>query len=362
MNDNNLNNNINVTPEGNANPQPIPNPVPPQPVQPQPMPNTELGTPQPVPMNNGVVTPPQPVQPTTLPNQPAAPTPMPNPVEQPVMGATVQEPQPMTNNIPNQNNVPPTPQQPNQMTNQSAQPQPMPQQPVSPQKPPKQKSSPLLIVLMFVAIIGGAAYFGYNKFFANSSSNNGDQGTGTTVTDNIEDSTSTAPETIAKEKMPIMIVLSHKWNYCGKANTEDTIHQNDSNNIERTYWASVDFKSIEELKNYMNSLMSEKLIKKNYEFDNKDYFIEKDGKLYYQPSNKDCGYDFVYDNSIINEKGNYQISNESDNSFDVVVTLPYTVSCEEKENTLTAKATFTKEGNNWIISKYEDDAIYQVKY
>ena len=94
MNDNNLNNNVNLTPEGTQTPVTIPNPVPQQPVNPTPMPNIGLASQQPAPMNNGVVTPQQPVQPAAMPNQmpqqQITPTPMSNPIEQPVMGTSIQ--------------------------------------------------------------------------------------------------------------------------------------------------------------------------------------------------------------------------------------------------------------------------------
>ena len=159
MNDNNINNNVNLTPAGTQTPGTIPNPVPQAPVQPTPMPNTGLEAPQPAPMNNGVATPQQPIMGSTIPNQmpqePVTPTPMTNPVQQPVMGAPVQPPQQqVANNIPNPNTVPPTPQQLNQMEIQPIQ-----QQPVQQDAPKqKQKSNPVLIVLMFVALIGGAKY------------------------------------------------------------------------------------------------------------------------------------------------------------------------------------------------------------
>ena len=335
MNDNNLNNNINVTPEGNANPQPIPNPVPPQPVQPQPMPNTELGTPQPVPMNNGVVTPPQPLQPTTLPNQPVAPTPMPNPVEQPVMGATVQEPQPMPNNIPNQNTVPPTPQQPNQMMNQPV--QPMPQQPVSQEKPPKQKSNPVLIVLMFVAIIGGAAYFGYNKFFANSSSNNGDQGTGTTVTDN------TNAEITNDEAITIVKEIVKKYNqpygiYCGEVDYNDNIEENG-----KKYSASKTYKSMEEINKYLESFLSNNFINNNID---KTNYLEKDSKLYCNIPERGT--------LIYQEEGStFEIDDLTNNQIKASGTIN---NSREGGEIISShfELTLVNENNNWLLNEYQE--------
>ncbi len=57
------------------------------------------------------------------------------------------------------------------------------------------------------------------------------------------------------------------------------------------------------------------------------------------------------------------INKKSENTFDVLFTVPYTVGCiNDKEYQLNAKVSFTKEKDTWLISNYEDDAIYKVRY
>lgn len=367
MNDNNLNNNVNLTPEGTPTPGTIPNPVPQQPVNPTPMPNTGLASPQPEPMNNGVVTPQQPaampnqpVAPTTMsnpvgmgattqepeqpvqstpnqmPQQQIAPTPMSNPIEQPVMGTSIQEhqPQPMTNN--NQNPAQPTPQQLNQMELPPAQPTPQPQE-VPKQK---QKSNPVLIVLMFIAIIGGAAYFGYNKFFANSSSNSGNQNTGTTSIDNIEDSTAPDYESIAKELIDNYyknIFYGHTSIYCGNKDFDDTITKDDS----KQYTASKDYKTKEELSNYLSTIISANFLTKIVTDEN---YIEQDNKLYcYTPGRGSLEYD----------ESNIEL--ESTTEEEIIANVKVTANSEGDNKTeLNNKITIKKENGKWLIDSYEE--------
>ena len=340
MNDNNLNNNVNLTPEGTQTPVTIPNPVPQQPVNPTQMPNTGLETPQKTPMNNGVVTPQQPVQPAAMPNQmpqqQITPTPMSNPIEQPVMGTSIQEqqPQPMTNN--NQNPSQPTSQQLNQMELPPAQPTPQPQE-VPKQK---QKSNPVLIVLMFIAIIGGAVYFGYNKFFANSSSNIGNQNTGTTVTNNIEDSTATDYETIAKELIDNYyknIFYGHTSTYCGNKDFNDTITKDDS----KQYIASKDYKTKAELSSYLSTIISANFLTKIVTDEN---YIEQDNKLYCYTSGRGS---LEYDES--------NIELESTTEEEIIANVKVTAHSEGDNKTeLNNKITIKKANGKWLIDSYEE--------
>lgn len=337
MNDNNLNNNVNLTPEGTPIPGTIPNPVPQAPVQPTPMPNTGLETPQPVPMNNGIVTPQQPTQqvemPNQMPQQQVPPTPMSNPVEQPVVGTPVQEAQPMTNTIPNQNTMTSTQQQLNQMGVKQV------QQPVQPQEVPKQKqkSNPVLIVLMFIAIIGGAAYFGYNKFFANSSSNTSNQNTGTTVTDS---SATTDYETIAKELINNYyknIFYGHTATYCGDKDFNDTITKDDS----KQYTASKNYKTKAELSNYLSTIISENFITKILTDEN---YIEQDNKLYcYTPGTGSLEYD----------ESNIEL--ESTTEEEIKANVKVTAHSEGDNKTeLNNKITIKKANDKWLIDSCEE--------
>ena len=172
-------------------------------------------------------------------------------------------------------------------------------------------------------------------------------------------------EQIAKEKVPTMAIIAHRWNYCGKYDKNDRILKNDSNNIPREYWKATDFKTIKELSDFLHKTISEELINKYYDFNDTSRFFEKDGNLYFQPSSKDCGYDFVYDDTRLKNETTYEIINQTETSFDIIAKVPYTVGCGEESNntlTLTINVTISKINNSWIIIKYEDDSIYKVKY
>lgn len=325
MNNNNLNNNVNLTPEGTQTPVTIPNPVPQQPVNPTQMPNTGLASQQPAPMNNEEVNPQQPVQPAAMPNQmpqqQITPTPMSNPIEQPVMGTSIQEqqPQPMTNN--NQNPAQPTPQL-----------QEVPKQ--------KQKSNPVLIILMFIAIIGGAVYFGYNKFFANSSSDSVNQNTGTTSTDNIEDSTAPDYESIAKELIDNYyknIFYGHTSIYCGNKDFDDTITKDDS----KQYTASKDYKTKAELSNYLSTIISANFLTKIVTDEN---YIEQDNKLYcYTPGRGSLEYD----------ESNIEL--ESTTEEEIIANVKVTAHSEGDNKTeLNNKITIKKANGKWLIDSYEE--------
>lgn len=365
MNNNNLNNNVNLTPEGTQTPVTIPNPVPQQPVNPTQMPNTGLASPQPTPMNNGVVTPQQPVQPAAMPQQQITPTPMSNPIEQPVMGTSVQAPQPMTDNTPNQNTIPQTPPQPVQQTpqqlNQMELPpaQETPQQPVSPQK---QKSNPVLIVLMFVAIIGGAVYFGYNKFYANSSSNIGKQNTGTTVTDNTnekmqnDEAVKIVKDLFSNTTVQYLTDLP-SVTYC---KTEEKVYTEEELEIESKwngYHKCTDYKSYEELSNYFKSFFTE-------EFYNKDIankgavpeknseglynYYEKDGELYAAITGKAGN---LNKSKFLDEKTQYDITNLSSDNISSTINAKWE-NADGGEYSETIEISLKKINDKWLIDSY----------
>ena len=84
--------------------------------------------------------------------------------------------------------------------------------------------------------------------------------------------------TISKEKMPVMISLANKrrglYGYCGEFD-EDADFLTIGND---TYDLSSEFKSVSEVKKYLEENISSELI--NEYFDNNKY-QEKDGKLYW---------------------------------------------------------------------------------
>ena len=83
--------------------------------------------------------------------------------------------------------------------------------------------------------------------------------------------------TISKEKMPVMISLANQkrglYGYCGEFDEDADFLTIDSD----TYDLSSKFKSVSEVKKYLEESISSELI--NEYFDNNKY-QEKDGKLY----------------------------------------------------------------------------------
>ena len=113
--------------------------------------------------------------------------------------------------------------------------------------------------------------------------------------------------TISKEKMPVMISLANQkrglYGYCGEFD-EDADFLTIGND---TYDLSSEFKSVSEVKKYLEENISSELI--NEYFDNNKY-QEKDGKLYCMVAHK--GVDLAYlrnENMINNDNTKYYFLN-----------------------------------------------------
>ncbi len=165
---------------------------------------------------------------------------------------------------------------------------------------------------------------------------------------------------IANQRFEEMLLIAHKANYCGEtALASEDYFEERGDDYYRYYIASKDYKTIEELKSYISSILSEDLISKYFNYERG--YKEKDGKLYYLSSLKDCGYDFVY-NGVNISNDMIDISDVSGTSFKATLKFKYTVGCTSEEHELTANMVLTKKGDNYLITSYEDDAIYDVKY
>ena len=134
--------------------------------------------------------------------------------------------------------------------------------------------------------------------------------------------------------------------YCGEANAEDYIEFGSYETYDfRDYWASNTFKSINDIKEYYMSIMTDELIP-TYLNDGVSY-IEQEGKLYCQLSHKGCG-------DIYNENASmFTISSIESNMIVVDVIL----SSETCGSLLTRREgtieVVKKTNGNWVISKYE---------
>lgn len=161
--------------------------------------------------------------------------------------------------------------------------------------------------------------------------------------------------TISKEKMPAMISLANQkrglYGYCGEFDEDADFLTIDSD----TYDLSSKFKSVSEVKKYLEESISSELI--NEYFDNNKY-QEKDGKLYCMVAHK--GVDLAYlrnENMINNDNTKYEVLNLGSDSFDVEVVISYySVGDNTPSNLLTISSKIEKIDGKYIVTKYSDNA------
>ena len=160
--------------------------------------------------------------------------------------------------------------------------------------------------------------------------------------------------TISKEKMPVMISLANQkrglYGYCGEFD-EDADFLTIGND---TYDLSSEFKSVSEVKKYLEESISSELI--NEYFDNNKY-QEKDGKLYCMVAHK--GVDLAYlrnENMINNDNTKYDVLNFGNDSFDVEVVISYyLVGDNTPSNLLTISSKIEKIDGKYVVTKYSDN-------
>ena len=160
--------------------------------------------------------------------------------------------------------------------------------------------------------------------------------------------------TISKEKMPVMISLANQrrglYGYCGEFD-EDADFLTIGND---TYDLSSEFKSVSEVKKYLEESISSELI--NEYFDNNKY-QEKDGKLYCMVAHK-C-VDLAYlrnENMINNDNTKYDVLNLGNDSFDVEVVISYySVGDNTPSNLLTISSKIEKIDGKYVVTKYSDN-------
>lgn len=160
--------------------------------------------------------------------------------------------------------------------------------------------------------------------------------------------------TISKEKMPVMISLANQkrglYGYCGEFD-EDADLLTIGND---TYDLSSEFKSVSEVKKYLEENISSELI--NEYFDNNKY-QEKDGKLYCMVAHK--GVDLAYlrnENMINNDNTKYDVLNLGNDSFDVEVVISYySVGDNTPSNLLTISSKIEKIDGKYVVTKYSDN-------
>lgn len=160
--------------------------------------------------------------------------------------------------------------------------------------------------------------------------------------------------TISKEKMPVMISLANQkrglYGYCGEFD-EDADFLTIGND---TYDLSSKFKTVSEVKKYLEESISSELI--NEYFDNNKY-QEKEGKLYCMVAHK--GVDLAYlrnENMINNDNTKYEVLNLGSDSFDVEVVISYySVGDNTPSNLLTISSKIEKIDGKYVVTKYSDN-------
>ena len=160
--------------------------------------------------------------------------------------------------------------------------------------------------------------------------------------------------TISKEKMPVMISLANQkrglYGYCGEFDEDADFLTIDND----TYDLSSKFKTVSEVKKYLEESISSELI--NEYFDNNKY-QEKDGKLYCMVAHK--GIDLAYlrnENMINNDNTKYEVLNLGSDSFDVEVVISYySVGDNTPSNLLTISSKIEKIDGKYVVTKYSDN-------
>lgn len=155
---------------------------------------------------------------------------------------------------------------------------------------------------------------------------------------------------IAKEKMPVVLSFIKQtdgvYTYCGKSVNSDMTKDN------LLYLKSTQFKSLEELKNYLTSVMTKEMFNM-YFLTGENKYVEKDGLLYcsYVPADGLATHYMSEDSINKLDNLSYNILNKTDNSFEASLTFTYSSAIEEVTNELhTFNASFVKENNIWLVN------------
>ena len=137
------------------------------------------------------------------------------------------------------------------------------------------------------------------------------------------------------EKYYNTIFEKHSSNYCGELNYSDT--------YEVYYINTKTYNTIEEIKNYYKTFISEKYINENLI----NNFKEKQNKLY-------CLAKEVSD--LIYQPNSFKITNINKTKTEIEIEGTFeTIENElNPKESFNMKATLIKENNNWVIDKYQD--------
>lgn len=203
----------------------------------------------------------------------------------------------------------------------------------------KGMSQILIIILTIIGIclVGFCAWYGVNYFKGENKLNNSGA---SEVEDNSHDVINEPENYIKNAELEAEFSKIHKfaydyflsWPYCGESEIV---------NGDELLRVSKQFKTYNELLNYLNKYMSEAVIKQSSFSDEENYY-EKDGKLYCKTDAK--GWSYEYESSKVN------ITNLTNNKAETKITIR---SVNESYGLLEYfDVTFEKINDVWVITKY----------
>ena len=154
---------------------------------------------------------------------------------------------------------------------------------------------------------------------------------------------------IAKTKIPTILSLVNQskgaYTYCG-----DVESSNDISNNTYTYYVSTKFKTLSELKKYLDTISTTTIYNKYLKNDSTSY-VEQNGKLYCAWMASGKSFAVFSTEKGINELNNlnYEVTDKKDNSFNVKVS--FTIESSSYEYNV----SFAKENDIWLINSLEEN-------
>ena len=210
-----------------------------------------------------------------------------------------------------------------------------------------------IIMMLVVGIVLLAT--GTVGFKQTTNSDNGQTNENNQINNSNTSSEEYDAEAVAKEKMPVVLSLSHQMDgqytlyaYCGNRVLGEKMKGN------FYYSISKDFKTLNELKDYLNTVVSKDLYDKYFLKDSEKY-LEQNGNLYCAYAALDGLAAHYMSEESINKLDNltYTIFNKTSSSFDAILSFTYSSEIED----VTSKeykyvASFIKENDTWLISSF----------
>lgn len=200
----------------------------------------------------------------------------------------------------------------------------------------------VLLIAVGICLVGFGIWYGVNYFKGENKPNNSGA---SEVEDNSHDVINEPENYIKNAELEAEFSKIHKfaydyflsWPYCGESEIV---------NGDELLKVSKQFKTYNELLNYLNKYMSEAVIKQSSFSDEENYY-EKDGKLYCKTDAK--GWSYEYESSKVN------IINLNADKAETKIIIR---SVDESYGLLEYfDVTFEKINGNWVITKYNKSGV-----